>query len=82
MFLSNTEKGDNLSSSKKNLKLPQTNYIQYNTCIFLIFRYGGYLVKVNGYNDNNWFGKLITAHNISDVWLGKVYSLITLDISL
>ncbi|XP_052070613.1 uncharacterized protein LOC127709241 isoform X2 [Mytilus californianus] len=33
-------------------------------------RYGGHLVKTDGYNSNQGFGKLISNHNISHVWIG------------
>ncbi|XP_071132432.1 uncharacterized protein [Mytilus edulis] len=33
-------------------------------------RYGGHLVKTDGYNNNQGIGKLISNHNISNVWIG------------
>ncbi|VDI56619.1 collectin sub-family member 12 [Mytilus galloprovincialis] len=33
-------------------------------------RYGGHLVKTDGYNSNQGIGKLISNHNISNVWIG------------
>ncbi|CAG2185793.1 unnamed protein product [Mytilus edulis] len=37
-------------------------------------RYGGHLVKTDGYNNNQGIGKLISNHNISNVWIGKLIS--------
>ena len=39
--------------------------------IYLYYRYGGYLVKIDGYNTNKGLGQLITNHNLSHVWIGK-----------
>ena len=33
-------------------------------------RYGGYLVKIDGYNTNKGLGQLISNHNLSHVWIG------------
>jgi hypothetical protein len=39
--------------------------------IYLYYRYGGYLVKIDGYNTNKGLGQLISNHNLSHVWIGK-----------